>query len=116
MNEKASRQIITLPSAEEIMRRLKKVEKMGARDYMAERFYPLIAQEAGLELVAQGVVMMLTLKIDDFISSGGYSPFMTGILHRYVPRLIDALVDDKDVAKEAKRFHQEAMDAAREKV
>lgn len=103
--------VVTLPSAEEIMSRLSKVE-MGANDYMAERFYPLIAHEAGRELVAQGVVMMLTLKIHDFMSSG-YPPVMTGILHMYVPQLIDALVDDKDVAEEAKRFHQEAMDATR---
>lgn len=103
--------VVTLPSAEEIMNRLKKVE-MGANDYMAERFYPLIAQEAGRELVAQGVVMMLTLKIHDFMSSG-YPPIMTGILHMYVPQLIDALVDDKDVAEEAKRFHQKVMDATR---
>lgn len=103
--------VVTLPSAEEIMSRLNKVE-MGASDYMAKRFYPLIAQEAGRELVAQGVVMMLTLKIHDFVSSG-YPPVMSGILHMYVPQLIDALVDDKDVAEEAKRFHQEAMEATR---
>lgn len=103
--------VVTLPSAEEIMSRLSKVE-MGASDYMAERFYPLIAQEAGRELVAQGVVMMLTLKIHDFMSSG-YPPVMTGILHMYVPQLIDALVDDKEIAEEAKSFHQEAMDATR---
>jgi len=103
--------VVTLPSAEEIMSRLRKVD-MGANDYMAERFYPLIVQEAGRELVAQGVVMMLTLKIHDFMSSG-YPPVMTGILHMYVPQLIDALVDDKEIAEEAKRFHQEAMDAAR---
>ena len=103
--------VVTLPNSEETMSRLAKVE-MGANDYMAERFYPLIAQAAGRELVAQGVVMMLTLKIHDFVSSG-YPPVMSGILHMYIPQLIDALVDDKDVAKEAKRFHQEVMDATR---
>ncbi|OGY24622.1 MAG: hypothetical protein A2Y57_01805 [Candidatus Woykebacteria bacterium RBG_13_40_7b] len=102
---------VTLPSAEEIMSRLKKLD-MGANDYMAERFYPLIAQEAGRKLVARGVVMVLALKIHDFMSIG-YPPVMTGILHMYVPQFIDALVDDKDVAEEAKRFHQEAMDTAR---
>ena len=38
---------------------------------------------------------------------------MEGILHMYVPQLIDALVDDKEVAEEAKSFHKEAMDASR---
>jgi len=103
--------VVTLPSAEEIMSRLKKVD-MGAKEYMEERFFPLICQEAGRELVAQDVVMMFTLKIYDFMQSG-YPPVMTGILHMYVPQLIDALVDDKEVAEEAKRFHQEAMDTTR---
>jgi len=104
--------VVTLPSAEEIMSRLQKVD-MGANDYMTERFFPLIAQEASRELVAQGVVMMLMLKIHDFMSSG-YPPAMIGILHMYVPQLIDALVDNKEIAEEAKRFHEEAMDAMSE--
>jgi len=103
--------VVTLPNAQEIKERLEKVD-MGGNDYMAERFYPLIAQDAGRELVAQGVIMMLTLKIHDFVLSG-YPSVMFGILHMYVPQLIDALVDDKTVAEEAKRFHQESMDATR---
>lgn len=109
MNKKDN--VVVLPNAEEIMNRLKKVN-MGANDYMTERFFPFIAQEAGRELVAQGVVMMLTLKIYDFMQSG-YPPAMEGILHMYVPQLIDALVDDKEVAEEAKCFHKEAINATR---
>jgi len=104
-----SDKVITLPDAKEIMNRLTKAYDDA---YMAERFYPLIAQEAGHELVAKGIVMMLTLKIHDFVASG-YPPVMTGILHMYVPQFIDALVDDKDVAEESKRFHKEAMDSTR---
>jgi hypothetical protein len=99
--------VVTLPSSKEIMERLQKVD-MGANDYMSERFYPLIAREGGHELVAQGVVMMLTLKIYDFMKDGGYPPMMESILHLHVPRLIDALIDDKEVATEAKKFHKEA--------
>lgn len=105
----SERKVVTLPSEEEIMARLKEVD-MGAKGYMAERFYPLIAQEGDRELVAGGVVMMLTLKIHDFVASG-YPPNTAGILHLYVPALIDALVDDQEIAEEAKQFHQEAMDA-----
>lgn len=104
-----SDKIITLPNAQEIVSRLTKAYDDA---YMAERFYPLIAQEAGRELVAEGVVMMLALKIHDFVASG-YPPVMTGILHMYVPQFIDALVDDKDVAETAKTFHKEAMDSTR---
>lgn len=103
--------VVTLPNAQEIVKRLQSLD-VGANDYMAERFYPLIAQEAGRELVAQGIVMMLTLKIYDFTASG-YPPVMSNILHMYVPQFIDALVDDKEVAEAAKAFHQQAMDATR---
>ena len=100
--------VVTLPDGQEIMERLKKVY-MGDGDYMAENFFPMIAKEGGHELVAAGVVIMLTLKIYDFIKDGGYSPMMKGILHMYVPQLIDALIDDKEVATEAKTFHKEAL-------
>jgi len=100
---------ITLPGAQEIMDRLRKLD-MGANDYMAEKFYPLIAAEAEHELLAQGVVMMLAIKIHEFVDSG-YPAFMETILHMYVPQIIDVLVDDQEVAEEAKRFHQAAIDA-----
>lgn len=101
----------TMPTTEELMRRLSQVD-MGANDYMREQFYPLIASEGGCELVAAGLVTMLTLKINDFVRSG-YPPAMEEILHMYVPQIIDAIVDDPEVAKEAKRLHQETMDATR---
>ena len=101
--------VITLPSSEEIMARLKKID-MGANEYMAEKFFPLIAAEGGHELVAQGIVLMLTFKIYDFVHLG-YPPIMEGILHRFVPEIIDILVDDREVAETAKRLHRKAMDS-----
>ncbi len=108
MNEQT---IIILPDKEEIINRLKKVE-MGVYNYMTEQFYPLIAQEGGRKLIARDVVIMLTIKIHYFVQSCGYLPMMEGVLHMYVPQFIDALIDDKDVADQAKHLHQEAIDAA----
>lgn len=104
--------VITLPSAEEIMKRLK---GSGGRadEYMVEYLYPRIAKEGGRELVANGVVLMLTFKIYDFMQAGGYPPMLGNLLHMRVLAWIDALIDDKDVAEEAKRVHKEAMDATR---
>ena len=99
--------VITLPNAQGIMERLQKVD-MGANEYMAERFYPMVSQEAGHELIAQGVVMMLTLKIHNFMTQG-YPPAMEVIMQMYVPQFIDALVDDKEVAEAAKVFHKGAF-------
>ena len=102
--------VVTLPSAEEIISRLRKVND---DDYMTERFYSKIAQEAGRELVAPGIVLMFTLKIHDFVESG-YPEVMASLLHMYVPHYIDALVDDPEVAEAAKAFHQEAVSATKE--
>ena len=82
---------------------------------MEEKFYPLIAQEAGRELVAEGIVMMLTLKIYDFMKKGGYPAIVENILHMYIPQIIDALIEDKEVAEKAKSFHQEAVDNSKTK-
>ena len=99
-----SKKVVVMPSSEEILKRLRSVYN---DDYMAERFYPLIAQSAGRQLVGEGVVMMLTLAIADFVRQG-YPPQMEAILMMYAPMYIDALVDDKEVAKTAKRFLKEA--------
>lgn len=110
--QKISDKCITLPPADEIMRRFKEIET--GDDHMEKRFYPLIAAEGGRELVAQGVVMMLTLKIYDFVQSG-YPPIIEHLLHMRIPQFIDVLVDDPDVRKAAKKFHSEAMEAAKAK-
>ena len=102
-----SKKVVTLPSKEEIMKRLRPVHDDA---YMAERFLPLVAEKAaGKKLVAEGIVMMLSLAVADFVKSG-YPPQMEGVLLLYMPMYIDALVDDKEVAKTAKNFFSEAMD------
>lgn len=101
----------TLPTAAEIVERLKKANDDA---YLVETFYPTIAKEAGRELIAEGIVMMFTLKIYDYQQSG-YRPVIGSILQMQVPRFIDALVDDKEVAEAAKAFHQEAVDATHKK-
>lgn len=104
--------VIVLPNAQEIMDRLKPVNT-GLDDYTYEKFAPLIAAEAGRALVAEGVVMMFVLKIHDFVQSG-YPASMEVGLHMFVPMMIDALIDDKEVAERAKAFHKKGMDEIRQ--
>lgn len=101
------KKVIVLPQAEEMIKRLTTV----CDDDLAQRLYRNVAQRAGEEKVAGGVVMMFTLGIYDVCQ--GYPPFMQGLMHGFVPMWIDALIDDKDVANEAKAFHEEVADAAR---
>lgn len=108
MNEE---NVVTLPSAEEIMKRLNEVDMGGVGDYMAEYFYPLIAQEAGRKLNASGLVGMLAQKTDELVRLLGYSPEMAVILYLQVPKLIGVLAGGK-VAEEAKRLYEKAMKEA----
>lgn len=99
--------MVVLSSKEDILDRLYNI---APDPYLHERFYPLIAQSAGRELVAEGIVMMFGLKIYDFMHNGGeYPPIIEFTLSRLVPRFIDALVDDKAVAERAKSIWETAQ-------
>lgn len=100
--------VVTLPKRDEMLRRLVSVSD---ESHFQERFYPILLQSAERELVAQGVVMMFSLAIYDYTK--GMPPMMSGLVYMYVPKFIDVLVDDKEVASEAKKFLQEAIDATR---
>ena len=101
---------VNLPSSDEIMRRLTAVY---ADPHTVERFYPLIAKEGGREIVATGVCVRFTLSIHDYVQ--GMPPMIANLMFFWVPKWIDALIDDKEVAKEAKKQWQKAMDEATSK-
>lgn len=96
----------SLPNADEIIKRLKKVDaKMS--DYFSEHFYPLIAQYCGGRMLTpSGVVLMLVQSINDFAKD---APILAGVLYDRVPNYIDALVDDKEVAVQAKQEFAKAL-------
>jgi len=96
--------VVVLPSPQEIMQRLIKVHD----DDRAREIYAKIAAQGGTEKVAKGIVLMFTLAIYDQVHSG----MMANVMHMLVPSWIEALVDDKDVAAEAKAFHAETMKAS----
>ena len=100
MNKKT----VTLPDRDEMLKRLLKVSD---NSHAQERFYPILLQSAGRVLVAQGVVMMLTLAIYDYTE--GMPPMMTNLMYMQAPHIIEALVDDKEIADQAKAFLQETL-------
>jgi hypothetical protein len=100
MNEKT----ITLPDREDMLKRLLGVCDMS---HMEERFYPILLKNAGQERVASGVVMMLALAIHDYTE--GMPAMMSGLIYMEAPNFIDALVDDKEVAEQAKTFLQQVL-------
>lgn len=98
-------QAIAMPDSNEIMQRLIAVsdEKKTVQD-----LYPRISEMGGRELLPEGVCIGLTLAIYDVYQTG----LMANMMHGFIPAWIDALVDDKDFAEEAKGFYQEAVDSA----
>lgn len=97
----------TLPDSKEIVRRLSTVYD----DELAQALYAYIADRAGRPLFSLGIVTMFAQGIDTV--SAGYAPVMKNIMQSYIPNWIDALVDDKEVAKEAKDYYEKANNATR---
>ncbi len=92
--------LIKLPDdPKEIVERLTKVLD---EHNIVEKIYYIIAESAGRELYPQGVVMMFTLAAHDF--SLDYGAIAGNVTLRFIPRWIDALIDDKDAAEQAKSF------------
>jgi uncharacterized membrane-anchored protein YjiN (DUF445 family) len=97
---------VTLPDRDEMLKRLLKV---SSDPHAQNRFYPILLQSAGQELVAHGVVMMIVLAIYDYTNN--MSPAMSNLMYMQAPRIIEALVDDEEIATEAKSFLEEILPA-----
>jgi len=94
--------IIVLPNKEKMFKRLLKVSD---DDSLQKRFYPLLLQLAGSELVVESFVTMLRFIIDDYtknLSLRAYS-----LLYGQADHFIDVLVDDAEMAQQAKDFFHE---------
>ena len=91
--------VITLPDKDDMLKRLVMVDN---DPHLVERFYPILLKNAGQKRVAQGITMMMILAIHDY--ADGMPPLTSALMVMYAPKYIDALVDDVDVAQEAKNL------------
>lgn len=100
-----SETLITLPSQDILLERLCSVNDQS---HLQEHFYPLLAEHAGTELMAEGVVIMLLLAISDYTE--GLPPLLKKLILMEADEYIDALVVDyQSVATEAKAFLRETL-------
>lgn len=99
-----SEKTIVLPSREDMLLSLIAVRDNG---HYQQKFYPILLQDAGQRLCAQGIVMMFAIAIFDYTQ--GMPPVLADIVYMDVPKFIDAIVDDQEVAKEAKNFLAKAL-------
>ena len=100
----------TLPNADEMLRRLRGVDQWPA---LMNNFYPALLEAAGATLNSHGVVMLLlngTAVMDQKVD-----PRVSTPLYGMIPNFIDALVDDKAIASEAKNYWEELQQQFAEK-
>lgn len=102
---------VTLPKKDEMLRRLLLVNN---NSHLQQKFYPLLLEQAGVEKVALGVVMLLQLAIFDYTK--GLPAVIGGTLNMQMPNFIDALCPDEEVAEEARTLLEEAMMAEQDTV
>lgn len=87
---------IELPDLDEMRRRL---ETVVLDNHGRQNFVPRLLENAGRQLVGQGVVMMIQLAIYDYTK--GMPPIMSAMMQVQVKDLVIALVDDDEVKKDA---------------
>lgn len=102
-----SEKVITLPQADDMFRRLVQVNDSA---HLRERFYPLLLEHAGTEKVPDGVTLMVMLAIAEY--TGNLPVVVQSAMLVSAPRFIDALVDDAEVAAEAKQLFADAISGA----
>ena len=87
---------IVMPENDEMLRRLVGVmDELHAREF----FYPLILKGARRELNGMGVVLMVTLAIEDYTNE--LPPIMKSIVYMRLRDFVSALIDDEQVKQDA---------------
>jgi len=104
---------ITLPDEDELLRRL---EGVGLEGPYTKDLFPYIASNGGREMRAEGVPLMLVLSIHNYVEDLDVSPDLSNTGQRVfhallLPRLIDAIIDDEELAERAKKLYAERVEA-----
>lgn len=106
---------ITLPEHDDMLRRLLAVED---DPHAQEQFYPLLLKSAGREQTGAGVVMMLTIAIQDYTE--GMPPVVRRVVQMRIREYVVALVDDPEVQADAlallEKVEADVREAVAEKV
>lgn len=103
---------ITMPSREEMIEKLKQAKLYGETPQTDEFYERFVNSVADSEKVGAGLSLAWALANHDTFKE---IPIMQGLMNMSFGRAIDAVVQDKDVAKDAKDMMQRAMDASRTK-
>jgi len=98
--------LLTLPSACEMLRRLREVDD---NPYYEGRFYPRILQLAGLQVSAEQLVISLTLAMHNH--TDGMPKEIASSEYQRLPAFIRALIDDDRIFEATKEYFDREMAA-----
>ena len=98
--------LITLP--EDPAEIIKRLSSVSDERNLVEKLYPLIAAKAGQQFAPRGLLLMMVLTVEDV--GNQYPPGFKSIMQLFIPRWIDVLVDNKDVAGTVKALLKDAQE------
>ncbi len=96
--------LTTLPSYEEMLKRLLKVNQS---EHMREMFFPLLLDCAGQICTSSRIVMILAIALED--ASKDLDPLIKGMMHDQIPQFVEALVEDEEAVKEVKEIWKKTL-------
>ncbi len=97
-----------LPAGEKFQTRLEKMQ-IGLDEQVGRLFNQCLIGLADQAVSGQSLVILLGVVIYRFTKTGDYGPNFYEVLLLCIPQIIDALVDDKGVVEEAKRYYEEVL-------
>jgi hypothetical protein len=92
---------VVLPTSQAIMQRLTALFD----DELARRIYAKVAKRGGQEIYGSGLVLAFTLALED--ECKGYPPVMRNLVWLWIPKWVEALIDDPEALAQAKAFWEE---------
>ena len=93
----------TFPNQDEMYRRLTELGRMPS--HVKNNLYPILIKQAGRELSIPSLVMVLVFAVDEYM--GAMSSSFRGVMYcLLIPRLIDVLVGNEGLTKEAIDFFE----------
>ncbi len=98
--------VITLPNRDEMLQRLL---ELNDSSHLQEHFYPLLLKYAERKCNAPGLLVVLSLVFGEYRQVVPLPPLVTATRNDVMQMLllIDALVDDREVVRQAESFIQE---------
>lgn len=96
--------LVRFPNEQEMLRRLIGVRNI---DHLKEHFYPKLAVQAGDELEASGIAILFITAHTEYVENA--PQWLVREMHVLLPLFVDSIIDDREIAEEAKKWINTAL-------